>query len=105
MKTIAQKITDLQSKSQELDSRMRIAVEKEANALLRRMGETKTYTYGELCSCCVSEHTSKKDVYSLSKPTLALRTVKKYEYIRKMDIKICEIEGQLYQVEKLFKGE
>lgn len=105
MKNLAQKIADLQSKSNELDSKFRHAVEKEANALLRRMGVCKEFTYSELCQISVNDSIEKKDHYSLSRETLAFQTVKRYEYIRKIRNKLWEIEIQLNEVEKLFKGE
>lgn len=105
MKDIATQIKALQEKQETLDSKIRNAIVKEANALLKRMGADKEYSYSELCNACVTASIDKKEIYSLSDEALAFRTVSRYAYIYALKIKRWDIDSELNKIEKLIKGE
>lgn len=106
MKTLADKITELKLREETTWLNYCHAVEKEVNALLKRMGDDKGVTFS-VANHSYEQARKNGELSFKDSPLLAniVNVVKHFDYIIKLRDKWIEASAQLYKVKRALEAE
>ena len=105
MKNIAEQVADLKVREKESWERYYRSVEKEVNALLKRMGDDKGCTYYVMSE---AYYKAQKEDPSFKEAELLANLVKivnEFDYIKRLAEKWYDLSSKLYRVKKALEAE